>query len=68
MDRDDVDSDDAWLDSAALDPTDVDEEALAAALAEDELSDMTADEMARLEASLVLDDDSSDSDDEEPAQ
>jgi flagellar biosynthetic protein FlhB len=68
MDRDDVDSDDAWLDSAALDPSDVDEEALAAALAEDELSDMTADEMARLEASLVLDDDSSDSDDEEPAQ
>jgi hypothetical protein len=46
----------------------VDEDALAAALAEDELGDMTPDEMARLEASLVLGDDSSDSDDEEPAQ
>jgi len=69
MDRgSDIDSDAAWLDSAALDPSDVDEDALAAALAEDELGDMTPDEMARLEASLVLGDDSSDSDDEEPAQ
>jgi flagellar biosynthetic protein FlhB len=64
----------AWLDDAALGPADVDEDALAAAIAEDELGDVTADELARLEAGLVLGDESDESesdesedvDDEEP--
>ncbi|HEX7490712.1 MAG TPA: EscU/YscU/HrcU family type III secretion system export apparatus switch protein [Candidatus Limnocylindrales bacterium] len=43
-----------WLDDAALAPGDVDEAALAVAMAEDELADVTADELAQLEASLVL--------------
>jgi flagellar biosynthesis protein FlhB len=60
--------DEDWLDGAALSQSDVDEDALAAAMAEDELGDITADEMARLEAGLVLGDDSSDPDDEAPAQ
>jgi flagellar biosynthetic protein FlhB len=53
---------DAWLDGAALRSADVDEDALAAALADDELGDITADELAQLEASLVLGDESSDVD------
>ena len=56
----DVDTDgavaDAWLDAAALGPTDVDEEALAEAMAEDELGDITPDELAEFEADLVADD------------
>jgi flagellar biosynthesis protein FlhB len=46
--------DDAWLDDAGLNPADVDEDALAVAMAEDELGDITPDEMAQLEAGLVL--------------
>jgi hypothetical protein len=63
--------DDAWLDDAALTLDDVDEEALAAALAEDELGDMTPDELARLEAGLVLgsdEEDDPDTDDGEQDQ
>ena len=60
-----VTPDDAWLDAAALSPDDVDEEALAVAMAKDELGDMTAVELAQLEAGLVLGDDSSDADDED---
>jgi flagellar biosynthetic protein FlhB len=59
---------DAWLDDAALSPADVDEEALAAAMAEDELGDITPGEIAQLEASLALGEDSSSPDDEESAQ
>jgi flagellar biosynthetic protein FlhB len=47
-----------WLDDAALEPGDVDEAALAVAMAEDELADVTAAELAQLEASLVLGEDS----------
>jgi flagellar biosynthesis protein FlhB len=70
------DMDDAWLGSAALKPGDVDEDALAVAMAEDELSDMTPEELAELEAGLerqpgravadVLDEDSTNPDAEEP--
>ena len=63
--------DDAWLDDAALTPDDVDEDALAAALAEDELGDMTPDELARLDAGLVLgpdEEDDPDTDDGEQDQ
>jgi flagellar biosynthetic protein FlhB len=56
---------DDWLDEAALTAEDVDEEALAVAMAEDELGDMTNDELAQLEAGLVLGEDSDDPDDEE---
>jgi flagellar biosynthetic protein FlhB len=61
----DADADEAWLDAAALGPTDVDEEALAAAMAADELGDLTPDEIAQFEAGLVLGDDSTDIEDEE---
>jgi type III secretion system FlhB-like substrate exporter len=56
--------DEAWLDDAALTLDDVDEDALAAALAEDELGDMTPDELAQLDASLVLGQDVEDEEDE----
>jgi len=61
-------ADDAWLDAAALSPAEVDEEALAAAMAEDELGDITPGEIAQLEASRALGEDSSSPDDEESAQ
>jgi flagellar biosynthesis protein FlhB len=67
--------DDAWLEAAALGPGDVDEVALAAALAEDDLSDVTPEELAELEArperlpgravADVLGDDNTDADGEE---
>jgi flagellar biosynthetic protein FlhB len=63
-----ADTDDAWLDGAALGPADVDEDALAVAMAEDELADVTTDEMAQLEAGLVLADDATHVDDEEQAR
>lgn len=49
-----------WLDDAALTLDDVDEDALAAAMSQDELADVTAEELAQLEASLVLGDDPTD--------
>ncbi len=49
-----ADLDDSWLESAALAPADVDEDALAVAMAQDELGDITATEIAELEAGLVL--------------
>ncbi len=61
----DADGDEAWLDGAALEPADVDEEALAAAMAADELRDLTPDEIAQFEAGLVLGDDSTDIEEEE---
>jgi len=64
VDVDEV-GDDAWLESAALGPADVDEEALAGAMAEDELGDITPDEIAEFEADLVTGDNSTDVDDEE---
>ncbi len=45
--------DDEWLESAALDLDDVDEDALAEAMAEDELADLTVDEIAQFEAGLA---------------
>jgi flagellar biosynthetic protein FlhB len=60
-----TDPDEAWLDGAALTLDDVDEEALAVAMAEDELGDVTAAELAQLEAGLVLGDDPIDPDLEE---
>jgi hypothetical protein len=57
-----------WLDEAALTAEDVDEEALVVAMAEDELGDMTNDELAQLEAGLVLGEDSGNPDDEEHVQ
>jgi flagellar biosynthesis protein len=66
---DEVAADDAWLDDAALTADDVDEDALAVAMAEDELGDMTSDELAQLEAGLVLgEEETNDPDDEEHAQ
>ena len=59
---------DDWLDEAALTAEGVDEEALAVAMAEDELGDMTNDELAQLEAGLVLGEDSGNPDDEEHVQ
>ena len=59
---------DDWLDEAALTAEDVDEEVLAVAMAEDELGDMTNDELAQLEAGLVLGEDSGNPDDEEHVQ
>jgi hypothetical protein len=57
--------DDEWLESAALGLDEVDEEALAEAMAQDELGDITPDEMAQFEADLDgLD--SASADDEEP--
>jgi len=56
---------DAWLDSAALGPDEVDEDALAEAMAEDELGDITPDEIAEFEADLVADDDQAQDEDEE---
>jgi hypothetical protein len=44
--------DDAWLESAALGLDEVDEEALAEAMADDELGDLTPDEIAQFEADL----------------
>jgi flagellar biosynthetic protein FlhB len=61
----DVDPDDAWLDGAALAPDDVDEDALAVAMSDDELGDVTAEELAELEAGLVLGEDQVDTDVEE---
>jgi hypothetical protein len=58
-----VDDGEAWLDGAALGPADVDEEALAAAMADDELGGMTPEELAQLEAGLMLGEDSEDSTD-----
>jgi hypothetical protein len=55
-----------WLDAAALGPEDVDEDALATAMAEDELGAVTPEEMASLEAGLVLEDDPTEIDGEEP--
>ena len=49
-----------WLDDAALTLDDVDEDALAAAMSQDELADVTAEELAQLEAGLVLGDDTTD--------
>jgi flagellar biosynthetic protein FlhB len=49
-------SEDAWLDSAALSLDDVDEDAVAAAMAQDELRDVTAAELAQLEAGVALGD------------
>jgi hypothetical protein len=46
------DGDDAWLESAALGPDDVDEDALAEAMADAELGDLTPDEIAQFEAGL----------------
>jgi type III secretion system FlhB-like substrate exporter len=65
-----ADSPDAWLDDAALKDGDVDEDALATALADDELADMTSEEMAQLEVGLDGTTDSTDSTpiDEEPAR
>jgi hypothetical protein len=60
-----TDVDESWLDGAVLGAADVDEDALAVAMAEDELADMTPDEMALLEAGLVLGGDSTQPDDEE---
>jgi flagellar biosynthetic protein FlhB len=51
-----TDPDDAWLDSAALSLDDVDEDAVAAAMAQDELRDVTAAELAQLEAGVALGD------------
>jgi hypothetical protein len=59
-----VESGDAWLDEAVLTAAEVDEEALAVAMAEDELADMTSEELAQLEAGLVLGEDSDDPDEE----
>jgi len=57
--------DDEWLESAALGLDEVDEEALAEAMAQDELGDITPDEIAQFEADLDgLD--STTTDDEEP--
>jgi flagellar biosynthetic protein FlhB len=44
--------DDAWLEAAALGLDEVDEEALAEAMADDELGDLTPDEIAQFEADL----------------
>jgi flagellar biosynthetic protein FlhB len=44
--------DDEWLESAALGLDEVDEEALAEAMADDELGDLTPDEIAQFEADL----------------
>jgi hypothetical protein len=55
--------DEAWLDAAPVEPAEVDEDALAAALAEDELGDVTPAELAGLEAGLVLGDDPNSLDD-----
>ena len=60
----DVVPDDAWLDAAPVEPAEVDEDALAAALAEDELGDVTPEELAGLEAGLVLGDDPDSLDDD----
>jgi flagellar biosynthetic protein FlhB len=57
-----------WLDDAALAPGDVDEAALAVAMAEDELADVTPDELAQLEASLVLGEDTTEPIDTEQDQ
>jgi hypothetical protein len=51
-----TDPEDAWLDSAALSLDDVDEDAVAAAMAQDELRDVTAAELAQLEAGVALGD------------
>ena len=64
----DGDAGEAWLDAAALGPADVDEDALAAAMAEDELGGMTPEELAHLEAGLLLGNDSTDIDDEDLEQ
>jgi flagellar biosynthesis protein FlhB len=48
-------TDDEWLADAALAPEDVDEDALAVAMAQDELKGMTPEELAQLEAGLVDD-------------
>jgi hypothetical protein len=53
----DATGEDAWLESAVLGPDEVDEEALAQAMAADELSDITSDEMAEFEADLLADGD-----------
>jgi flagellar biosynthesis protein FlhB len=57
--------DDAWLESAALDPEDVDEDALAEAMAEDELRDLTLTEIAQFEAGVDAGDDTATVEDEE---
>ena len=60
-------------DAGSLGSADVDEDALAAAIAADELADVTADELAQMEAGLALGDEPDESDesnavdDEEPA-
>jgi flagellar biosynthetic protein FlhB len=59
----DLDKGVEWLDAAALGTVDVDEEALAAAMADDELGSMTPEELAQLEAGLILGEDSEDSED-----
>jgi len=59
------DRDPGWLDDAALTPEDVDEEALAAAMAADELGDMTPEELTQIEAGLVLGEDDDETADEE---
>ena len=57
--------DDAWIQTAALDPADVDEDALAEAMAEDELGDLTVEEMTQFEAGLTAGDDITGPEDEE---
>jgi flagellar biosynthetic protein FlhB len=64
----DADGGEVWLEAAALGPADVDEDALAAAMADDELGGMTPEELAQLEAGLLLGEDSTDIDTEEPEQ
>jgi flagellar biosynthesis protein FlhB len=54
-----------WLEGESLSPAEVDEDALAAAMAEDELGDITTEEMAQIEAALALGDDSTVTDDPE---
>jgi hypothetical protein len=52
LDEDEPAAPEAWLDGAALGEGEVDEDALAAALAADELADITPEEMTQLEAGL----------------
>jgi len=66
--NDDLDAEPSaeWLDAAALGPEDIDEDALATAMAEDELGAITHEEMALLEAGLVFGDNPTEVDGEEP--
>jgi dsDNA-binding SOS-regulon protein len=59
---------DEWLESAALGLDEVDEEALAEAMAQDELGDITPDELAQFEADLISGKDAAGADDVELAR